>query len=213
LKRPGGVSLRGGLDWAKQICAALGEAHAQGVVHRDLKPENILITRDGTVKVMDFGIARSVESSATHTTGGAIIGTPAYMAPEQAQGKPADHRSDIYSLGLVMYEMMVGAPAFTAESSTALLHKHIYEPLPQPRVVSPYLPAFLERAILKCTEKSPKKRYADVAGVEHALVERAAPAHDVEVRPEDTPLPSRLLVWQKSDTLLLFASIAARSSF
>jgi serine/threonine protein kinase len=97
------ISIRKGLGWTTQICDALREAHAQGVVHRDLKPENIVIDRDGNVKVMGFGIARSIE--ATTATSGAIVGTPAYMCPEKAQGRPADARSHLYSLGLVLYEM------------------------------------------------------------------------------------------------------------
>jgi serine/threonine-protein kinase len=92
--------------------AGLAEAHRQSIAHRDLKPENVMLTSDGDVKVMDFGISRSFASGATVT--GAIIGTPAYMSPEQAEGKPADHRADIYAFGLMLYEMYTGVQAFTA---------------------------------------------------------------------------------------------------
>jgi len=121
LRRFGGVPLRRGLEWTTQICSALAEAHAQGVVHRDLKPENILIARDGSAKVMDFGIARSLEPQATATAMATIIGTPAYMSPEQAEGKPVDHRTDIYALGLVLYEMFTGRPAFQADTPIGML--------------------------------------------------------------------------------------------
>ena len=104
LKRFGALGIQKGLQIAQQICAGMGEAHAQGIVHRDLKPENIMLDRKGNVKIMDFGIARAVDMGVTTQT--ALVGTPSYMSPEQAQSKPADHRSDIYSLGLVLYEIL-----------------------------------------------------------------------------------------------------------
>src|SRR5947208_5676557 len=103
LNRPIRLEVPQVLHIARQICAGLGEAHIQGIVHRDLKPENVMLDRFGGVKLMDFGIARSLDTRSTAT--GSFLGTPAYMAPEQAEGKPADRRSDIYSLGLVLYEM------------------------------------------------------------------------------------------------------------
>src|SRR5215510_1547527 len=106
LREVDSLSIRHGLRIVRQVIAGLGEAHAQGVVHRDFKPENILISRDGHVKIMDFGIARLADSRLTST--GMLVGTPAYMSPEQAEGKSADARSDIYSLGLVIYEMFCG---------------------------------------------------------------------------------------------------------
>ncbi|MGH9865788.1 MAG: serine/threonine protein kinase, partial [Candidatus Acidiferrales bacterium] len=107
LNRFGSLPLRKGIDLALQICSGLKEAHAQGIVHRDLKPENVMIDAQGNLKIMDFGIARSMEA-ATHLTG-AMVGTPAYMAPEQVAGKPVDYRTDIYSLGLMLYEMFTGS--------------------------------------------------------------------------------------------------------
>src|SRR5688572_23110848 len=101
LSRVGGVNVRKGVQIARQICAALAEAHAQGIIHRDLKPENVMLDRAGNVKVMDFGIARLLDAAATST--GSVMGTPAYMAPEQAEGKPVDVRTDIYAFGLVLY--------------------------------------------------------------------------------------------------------------
>jgi len=199
LQRVEGLSVRQGLKILRQILTGLAEAHAQGVVHRDLKPENVVIPRlrDGSVKVMDFGIARSIEAAATQT--GGIIGTPAYMSPEQAQGKPVDARSDIYALGLIMYEMFVGKPAFHAETPAGLAYKHIHETPTPARAVDPYLPVFLERAIDKCLEKDPKKRFQSVAQVEAALEEQAAPEL---VEGEPVPAP-HLSVWGKRDWILL----------
>ncbi len=202
LRRFGSAPLRRGLAWARQICSALAEAHAQGVVHRDLKPENILIARDSTAKVMDFGIARSLESSATRA--GDLIGTPAYMSPEQAAGKPADHRSDIYSLGLILYEMFAGQPPFKAETGHALVNKQLREIPRAPLDVEPLLPRFLDRAILKCLEKDPQKRFQSVAELDAALTEQRF----TEALPEGDAQPSaHLTVWRRADWAL--AGLAA----
>lgn len=202
LNRVDGLSIHHGLRVLQQVIAGLAEAHAQGVVHRDLKPENIFIARDGTVKVMDFGIARSVDSGATLT--GTITGTPAYMSPEQAEGKTADARSDIYALGLVMYEMFCGRRAFTGETPIAVAMKQIQEMPPQPREFEPYLPSFLERAILKCIEKKPAKRFQSVNELETALIDRQESGTVVaESEVAEPPMPVHLAHWQRSDWLFL----------
>lgn len=190
LKRPGGVRLRRALEWTAQICEALAEAHAHGVVHRDLKPENILIDRSGQVKVMDFGIARSLEAGATTT--GSIVGTPAYMAPEQAEGKPVDHRADIYALGLILFEMFTGQLAFRAETPTALAFKHVHEAPAVPRELEPTLPDYIEQAILKCLEKEPAGRFQSARELEAALTEKhVAP---VRLKPRFPPVVLTLLL-------------------
>lgn len=196
LKRPGGVRLRRALEWTGQICEALAEAHAHGVVHRDLKPENILIDGSGQVKVMDFGIARSLEAGATTT--GSIVGTPAYMAPEQAEGKPVDHRADIYALGLILFEMFTGELAFRADTPVALAFKHVHEAPHPPRELEPMLPAYVEKAVLKCLEKDPARRFQSARELEAALTEEpAAPAR--------LKLGFPTVVW----SLLLLAVMAA----
>lgn len=163
----GGVSLRRGLEWARQICSALNEAHAQGVVHRDLKPENIFIDTCGQVKVMDFGIARSLaEVTATENL---IIGTPAYMSPEQAEGKQLDGRSDVYALGLILYEMFAGERPFKADTPVSLVHKQVHELPTPPSTLDAMLPPRIERAILKCLEKDPARRFQSVEQLEAAL--------------------------------------------
>jgi protein kinase-like protein len=210
LRRYGAVSISTGLGWTRQICAALGEAHAREIAHRDLKPENILIARDGTVKVTDFGIARSVGTDATETR--TITGTPAYMSPEQAQGKPVDRRSDIYSLGLVLYEMFTGHPAFQADTPIAAAMKHVDEAPPPPRQLEPDLPERIERAILRCLEKNPAKRFPSVGDLESALSERPRAEH-VPVEGVEVPLPVHFARWQPSDWLLPCLAIVGLLSF
>ncbi len=204
LQRVDGLSIHQGLGILRQVIAGLREAHAQGVVHRDLKPENVVIAIDGTVKVMDFGIARSLEAGATLT--GTILGTPAYMSPEQAEGKPADTRSDIYSLGLVMYEVFTGSAAFRAETPVALAMKQVREKPKPAREFEPDLPLRLEDAIEKCLEKDPKKRFQNVDQLEAALTEERAGA----AAPEEEPVPAaHLSVWGRRDWALVGLGVAS----
>ncbi len=167
LNRFGGLPQRKATDLALQICSGLKEAHAQGIVHRDLKPENVMIDGQGNVKIMDFGIARSMEAGTRLT--GSMVGTPAYMAPEQVAGKPVDYRTDIYSLGLMLYEMFTGTPAFSADNSIAVALKQMREDPPPPHEIEPNIPVGTERAILKCLEKDPAKRFQSIAELESNL--------------------------------------------
>jgi serine/threonine protein kinase len=173
INRFGGLPLRKGVDVALQICSGLKEAHAQGIVHRDLKPENVMMDTQGNVKIMDFGIARSMEALTRLT--GSMVGTPAYMAPEQVAGKPVDYRTDIYSLGLILYEVFTGAQAFQADNSVAVALKQMRESPAPPREIEPAIPLPLERVILKCLEKEPTRRYQSIPELEKDLRFRAAP--------------------------------------
>jgi serine/threonine protein kinase len=172
LNRFGGLAIRKAVNVAQQICSGLKEAHTQGIVHRDLKPENVMIDAQGNVKIMDFGIARSMEAGTRLT--GSMVGTPAYMAPEQVSGKPVDYRTDIYSLGLMLYEMFTGAQTFQADTPVAAALKQIREMPPLPHEIDPTIPVPIERAILKCLEKEPAKRFQSVAELEKALTAPSA---------------------------------------
>lgn len=175
LNRFGGLPVRKAISVTEQICSGLKEAHAQGIVHRDLKPENVMIDAQGNVKIMDFGIARSMESLTRLT--GSMVGTPAYMAPEQVAGKPVDYRTDIYSLGLMLYEMFTGSQAFQADTAVAVALKQMRETPPPPHEVDPSIPVGIERAILKCLEKEPGRRFQSVAELESALRTASSPAN------------------------------------
>src|ERR1700677_495649 len=164
LNRFGGLPQRKATDLTLQICSGLKEAHAQGIVHRDLKPENVMIDAQGNVKIMDFGIARSMEAGTRLT--GSMVGTPAYMAPEQVAGKSGDYRADIYSLGLMLYEMFTGVPAFSADNSIAVALKQMVKDPPPPHEIEPNIPVGTERTILKCLEKDPAKRFQSIADLE-----------------------------------------------
>ncbi|HEX6738799.1 MAG TPA: protein kinase [Vicinamibacteria bacterium] len=165
----GALPLGVGLRIAKQICQGLEAAHQQGVVHRDIKPQNMLIIPEsGELKIMDFGIARTQEVKGEVsglTTAGTVLGTPDYMPPEQAQGAPADFRSDIYSLGAVLFEVFTGKLPFGGGNITAIILSHIQKPPPEPRSLNPAIPERLERIILRCLEKQPARRYAKVGDV------------------------------------------------
>jgi len=158
IRRSGRLTVDKAVKIAVQVAEGLAEAHRHGVVHRDLKPQNVMIDRDGNARIMDFGIARSVKSEGI-TGGGVMIGTPEYMSPEQVEGKAADQRSDLYSLGIILYEMLTGRVPFTGDSTLGVAMKHKSEPPPDPQKQNPQIPAALGRLVLKCLEKEPAGRY------------------------------------------------------
>jgi len=176
IRSRGALPLGVGLSIAKQMCRGLDAAHAGGVVHRDIKPQNMLILPESAeLKVMDFGISRvsTVDETAASDSGltvaGTVMGTPDYMSPEQAQGRTAGFPSDVYSLGVVLFEMFTGRLPFTADSPMAVAMAHVQSPPPAPRSVNPALPADLDAAILRCLEKEPGKRWSSVADLLEAL--------------------------------------------
>ena len=209
LQQVGSVSVRHGVQLISQILDGLGEAHAQGVIHRDLKPENILIDHGGRVKVMDFGIARTIDAHQTGTT--VLTGTPAYMSPEQAAGKPADARSDLYALGLMMYEMFCGRRAFSADHPIALLAKQAGEVPTRPRALDPDMPIRIERMILRLLEKKPERRFQSAAEVQRALTGE----HPARTAPLLHPgsLPVSFVPWHHADWALLGCAVLGMLAF
>jgi serine/threonine protein kinase/cell division protein FtsN len=183
LRRVGPLNIDETLEIARQICAGLHEAHLQGIVHRDLKPANIMLDRNGVVKIMDFGIARLSEGNVQMT--GTIAGTPAYMAPEQVELKPMGPRTDIYSLGLLLYEMVTGIPTFEGDTPIALALKQVREIPKRPREIVPSVPAHVEALILKCLQKDPAKRFQSVAELLAALEKDATTRLSLEFRLPD----------------------------
>jgi eukaryotic-like serine/threonine-protein kinase len=160
LKSAGPLSAERTADVGSHVAAALGYAHKHGVIHRDVKPGNVLITDDGQVKVTDFGIARAVNTEESLTQTGAVMGTATYFSPEQAEGLGVDSRSDIYSLGVVLFEMVTGRPPFLGESPVAVASKHVRDNPPAPRELNPQIPPTFEAIILKSMAKDPAHRYA-----------------------------------------------------
>jgi WD40 repeat protein/tRNA A-37 threonylcarbamoyl transferase component Bud32 len=168
-----------------QIAGALDHAHARGILHRDIKPVNMLMEGDWLL-LADFGLAKIVEASEALTTSGSSMGTPAYVSPEQATGKPVDQHTDIYSLGIVLYEMVTGRVPYTGETPMGVMFKHVYEPLPLPRKLQPDLPEAVERVILKAVAKNPQDRY-DRAG---ELAEALHRAIDLDAGPVAVQAPA-----------------------
>ncbi len=162
IRRDGALHPRRAAEIASEVAAALGFAHSQDVVHRDVKPGNVLLTSSGQAKVADFGIARAMSSADGELTQtGSVMGTATYFSPEQAQGLPVDARADLYSLGVVLYEMVTGRPPFSGDTPLAIAYKHVQDEPPRPSTVSPGVPIALEAVIVKLLSKQPADRYAD----------------------------------------------------
>ncbi len=173
-----------------QLANALQYAHDKGVIHRDIKPSNAMLDKLGDIFLTDFGVAKMLEGSAQLTATGAITGTPAYMSPEQARGDKADQRSDIYSLGVVLFEMLTGRVPFEAETPMAVLFKQIQDPPPPLSTVRPDLPYTLEPVLLKALTKDPADRYPTIHDFLDAWKRAYAEAANISVAPiAPTPAP------------------------
>jgi len=193
---------------AKQVCDGLVEAHRLGVIHRDLKPSNIMIDKAGTVRIMDFGIARSLKTKGITGTG-VMIGTPEYMSPEQVEGKEVDQHSDIYSLGIILYEILTGRIPFEGDTPFAIGLKHKSEEPENPRRLNSQIPEDLSRLILKCLEKDRENRYqsAEELCSELTRIEEGIPTTE-RVIPKRKPLTSREITVKFSLKKLFMPALA-----
>src|SRR5215213_7261911 len=178
-----------------QVAEALGAAHDRGMVHRDIKPQNVLLAARGGAKVADFGIARA-GSSATISRTGSVMGTAGYMSPEQALGKPATPKSDLYSLGVVLYETLTGELPYTADNPIAVSMKHVNEPLRPPIELNPRMPAGMNALVTKLMAKDPEARYADADELADDLrrVNRGVEPVAVDVSGKQRSRPQRAAV-------------------
>jgi len=198
----GTLSVETVISITKQICEALRAAHSKGIIHRDLKPQNILVDSNGRVFVTDFGVAKSVEVQ-EDSAPGIIIGTIQYISPEQAEGEKADLRSDLYSLGIIIYEMLTGEKPFKAETYTGYIQKHIHEKPKPPSKINPSIPSYLEKIILKCLEKDKHSRYQKAEEILHDLEE-----HKVATRPLVPPIRTKKLFKAAYASVLVLLIVA-----
>ncbi|MCJ7511944.1 MAG: serine/threonine protein kinase, partial [Anaerolineales bacterium] len=187
-----GVTQAEAARWMGQTAEALQFAHDRGVIHRDIKPSNIMVTRQGLAQLTDFGLARMTESS-TSLTGSMILGTPAYVSPEQGRGGEVGPRSDQYSFGVILYQLSTGRLPFESDTAMGTVLMHLQEPAPPPRLYNPNLAPQVERVILKCLAKPPEDRFASVAALNDAYQRalRGDLLPEVEVPPARPAAPVR----------------------
>jgi len=199
LKKKSRISFEDFADLMIQVCSALHAAHSEGVVHRDLKPQNIMVNKSGKVKVMDFGIARTMEEEGMTQTG-LMIGTPDYMSPEQVMGEHADTRSDIFTLGIIFYQLLVGKLPYQAETKQSAMFRRTQEPPQPPHEVDPAVPVLLSDITVKCTRLDPRLRYQDVAEIQRDLEAwRGGSTKRLEI-PIPTPPPElvKIPLWRRA---------------
>jgi len=191
LKSEGRLPIRRAMEITAEVCAALDFSHRSGIVHRDIKPGNVMITNAGAVKVMDFGIARALaDNAATVTATSAVIGTAQYLSPEQARGESVDARSDVYSTGCLLYELVTGHPPFTGDSPVAVAYQHVREVPQVPSSANPEVPGALDSIVMKALAKNPLNRYqtaGEMRGdLQRALAGQAVQAESVMTDSERT---------------------------
>jgi len=208
IRRAAPLSTARTVSIAKQVCEGLAEAHQLGVIHRDLKPQNIMIDKEGSARIMDFGIARSLKGKGI-TGAGVMIGTPEYMSPEQVEGKDVDPRSDIYSLGVILYEMVTGQVPFEGDTPFTIGVKHKSEMPKDPKELNTQTPEDLSRVILKCLEKDKEKRYQSAGELcsELEKIEKGIPTTERKI-PKKKPLTSREITVTFGVKKLLFPFLA-----
>jgi serine/threonine protein kinase len=208
IKKKGKMPVEEALNITRQVTVGLMEAHELGVVHRDLKPQNIMIDKNANAKIMDFGIARSVEAPGVTTTG-MIVGTPDYISPEQTEGEEADQRSDIYSLGIILYEMVTGSVPFKGDTALSVAIKHKTQIPSDPRKINPEVSEDLNRLILICMEKKRERRYQSAKELLSDLVkiEKGTPT---ETRAISTKEPAYEMKWRNSMAVLPFVDLSAQ---
>jgi len=209
IRRMGRFSTGQAITIAKQVCEGLSEAHKLGVVHRDLKPQNIMIDQNGNARIMDFGIARSIEGKSI-TGAGVMIGTPDYMSPEQVDGKETDLRSDIYSLGIILYEMVTGQTPFEGDTPFTIGVKHKSETPKNPKKLNPQIPDDLGTVILRCLEKEKEQRYASSQELcaDLSAIEQGIPTAE-KILPKKRPLTSREITVQLSPKKVFIPALIA----
>ncbi len=192
---------------AKQICEGLGEAHRHGIVHRDLKPSNIIIDKEGTARILDFGIARSLKKG-RKTGHGILVGTPEYMSPEQAEARETDQQSDIYSLGIILFEMLTGRVPFEGEGPLGIAVKHKLEKPPSPKKFNHAIPEDLNRLVLKCLEKDKKNRYQNTQELCYDLskIEQELPTTERQIS-QRKPITSREITLKFNIKKIIFPAI------
>jgi eukaryotic-like serine/threonine-protein kinase len=200
------------VDYGLQICAGLGAAHAMGVVHRDLKPANLMFAANGTLKIVDFGIARIIMATTTQvhlTATSAVIGTPSYVAPEQAVGGTIDARTDLYALGCVLFALLAGRPPYSGANALETLGQHLHAPVPEIANLRPDLPASLAATITDLLAKNPARRPQSSAETSVRLAASAQPFHS-----HPTALPTTLLAsTQNPAKTAVFSSGSAQAAY